>query len=319
MSGERLHVAMCVDEGYALPLAVSLASLDGASAGTDVTVHIVHPGFSRTARERIASKLSNLRVAWIAIEGDEVAGASYSWFLSRGSLFRLLLGELLPPDVERVLYLDADILVSASPAALIAQDLQGRTLGAVRDANTPWAASMMGSPWRRWGIDPASPYFNSGVLLIDLRRWRAREVGTRSIDLLRDYTPRWGDQDALNAVLEGDWVELHRRWNLQTPVLTGDSPDWALWRAEVESAVAAPGVVHFTGLDKPWNHGTEHPMASQWMQWLDRTAWAGWRADAPKEGRLEAVGRRAVRWYRARRDRRVSHNSVVLDLDAAPS
>lgn len=297
------HLVMSVDHGFTLPLAVALSSVNAARGGLPLTVHVLHPGLSESVQNRICAPLVGLDVSWILVDRSELNGAHYSDFLSDASLFRLLLGDLLPEGLERVLYIDADTLVTGNVGDLFAIDLEGQVLGAVRDAISPWAAGAWGADWRNLGLDPSSPYFNSGVLLIDLVRWRDDKVGAHSLDLLRQAKPQWGDQDALNVVLESHWMELPREWNVQTGDYTGQSPAWALWRSEVEAAVANPSIVHFTGRDKPWDWGTEHPAADQWFAWLDKTAWAGWRPTEPQVGRVESQLRKAMRGYRRLRSR----------------
>lgn len=304
MNSNQIHVVMCVDHGFVVPLAVALASLDGVSRADAVKVHVLHPGIDARTRQRVVSGLSAIDVSWVAIDDGAVHGAHYSDFLSSASLYRLLLGDLLPPAIERVIYLDADTLIVNSLAALYQADLDKNAIGAIRDADSPWAAGTLGTSWRELGLAPSSHYFNSGVLLIDIARWRQEEVGTRCLKLLRQFRLRWGDQDALNTVLAGMWLELPRRWNLQTPELSGYSPGWALWRSEVEAALSDPAVIHYTGRDKPWHPATKHPRADEWLSWLDRTAWSGWRPTAPREIPFEDLARRAVRWARRWRARR---------------
>jgi lipopolysaccharide biosynthesis glycosyltransferase len=302
VTDDRIHMAMCVDRGFALPMAVSLVSMENSTT-VPVRVDVLHPGLSAATMHKVTAGLSNVEVVWREVDDHAVSGAYYTDGLSPATLYRLLLGDVLDPATGRVLYLDADTLVFDSLSALWATDLHGCTAGAVRDAPSPWAAGPVGTPWRELGLTPSSPHMNAGVLLIDLVRWRTDRVGPRGLEILRTLKPRWGDQDALNTVLEGQWLELPRRWNLQTQDLVGDSHAWALWPDDVAQAVASPAVVHLTGLDKPWKAGSTHPMTGQWLTWLDRTAWSGWRPTAPRESRPEAWARSTVRSARSWRQR----------------
>lgn len=304
----RVHVALCADRDFAMPLAVALTSL-ASSAVLPTTVHVVHSGFDATARRRVLASVPDLEVEWHEIDRSVLEGVHNTDGLTDAALFRLTLGETLPAEVRRVLYLDADVLVTRDLGDLHAHDLGGTTIGAVRDAFSPWAAGTYGSQWRELGLRPTSPYFNSGVLVIDLNRWRATGAGAACLDVLRRTDPRWGDQDALNAVFEDAWTELPRRWNVQTPDLEHDSFSWVLATDEIAAAVADPAVIHFTSRRKPWVPGSAHPAADRWFEVLDRTSWRGWRPAAPVHERrgLEAVAvrswRRLQRWRATRRDR----------------
>jgi lipopolysaccharide biosynthesis glycosyltransferase len=297
---------MCVDHGFTLPLAAALASIDRVSGQDSVLVHVVHPGFSEETRERVTSGLSNIEVSWRLVDEGTIGGAYYTDYLTPASLYRLLLGEILPAEVTRVLYLDADIVALSSLAPAYAVELNGAVVGAVRDAGAPWAAGYRGLAWRQLGVPPSSPNFNSGVLLIDLERWRAEAIGEKCLDLLRRENPRWGDQDALNVILEGRWLELPRRWNLQTADLSDYSLAWAHWPQDIEDALRSPSIIHYTERDKPWNAGSLHPMAAKWFEALDRTAWSGWRPRRPPERPLI---RKVLTVLRSIRDRRAQRYS----------
>ncbi|KAA9135537.1 glycosyltransferase family 8 protein [Microbacterium caowuchunii] len=305
MTPEGMTVVMCVDRAFVVPLAVGLASMDGSASGR-VTVYVMHPGLSDETRDRVTRPLSRLIVKWIDVPPERVAGAHFSVFLSEASLYRLLLGELLPESVERVLYIDADVVIADDVLPLTEVELYGATVAAVRESQSPWAAGPLGPPWRELGLRPDAAYFNSGVMLIDVRRWRQRDIGRRALEVLRTSSPRWGDQDALNTALQDDWIELPRRWNLQSADLRGETASWALWRADVEDAVADPAIVHYTERDKPWDPRTAHPLAALWRSHLDRTDWAGWRAVVPRPSIWERGGRTLLHAARSALARRES-------------
>ena len=91
-----------------------------------------------------------------------------------------------------MLYVDADIISVGPLAELLELDLEGHVLGAVRDANAPWAAGPAGAAGVSLGLDPSSPFFNPGVLLMTLPRWR-RELGEHSLEPLRAERSRGGE------------------------------------------------------------------------------------------------------------------------------
>src|SRR5947209_4975254 len=114
---------------------------------------------------------------------------------------RLWIEHFFPNEVDRVLYLDGDIVVVGSITELWETELGGALLAAV---DIPGAVSSIplledGSNWL--GIRPDEGYFNAGVLIIDLKQWR----DTRALDTVLafveanpDRVPNV-DQDALNA------------------------------------------------------------------------------------------------------------------------
>jgi lipopolysaccharide biosynthesis glycosyltransferase len=291
----RIDIAMCVDRGFVLPLAVTLASLDRVSSGDEVTVHIAHPGLSPETRARVSAPLDRIDLVWHLVDERMLADARPSVFLSPASMYRLLLGSVLPAELERVVYLDADTLVLGSLAELATADLGQRPLGAVREAASPWAAGPLGPDWRTLGLAPAAAYFNSGMLVIDLVQWREQDSGEACLELTRGRQLRWGDQDALNTVFEGRWAELPRRWNLQSVDADGSGFSWGLWPSDVADAVRRPGIVHYTGRTKPWMPGGPEEFRAEWYESLDRTMWRGWRPETPRASPLVSSGLRVGR------------------------
>ena len=97
---------------------------------------------------------------------------------------------------------------------------------------------------------------------------------------------RWYDQDAINAVLAGQWKQLDPRWQAR-PRLAGFSPN----RAETENA----WLVHFSGQLKPWLYDGRSTADSEFFEVLHRTEWRGWRQPATARGTLIGFYERRLR------------------------
>jgi lipopolysaccharide biosynthesis glycosyltransferase len=279
MTGGPVHAALATDAAYLPWCATAVLSL--LRAGTrDVTVHLLHaadvspPDLQRFRAmvEAEGAELHLIAVADLDLGQLPAAVAAHGGAVSCA---RLLLPELLP-DVDRLVYLDADTLTVQPLDELSASPLHGRALGAVRNVVEPSMAVRLTD----LGIPDPRRYLNSGVLVMDLARMRRqgsaatllRCVHERGDDLL------WVDQDALNLVLGDDWTELPARWNAQNSFW--DWPQWAadvLGSAEVEQARRAPAVLHFEGpwLCKPWHYLCRHPYVQTYRSVLSETPWAG--------------------------------------------
>ena len=151
-------------------------------------------------------------------------------------------------DYRKVLYLDSDIWIAGrSIGDLFNLDLRNYAVAAVRDSGEIVRG---GSPeWLTYksklGLAAAAPYFNAGILLIDLERFHQRGIGEDAIRYVAGgkYLGGLDDQSALNAVLRGDWLELSPRWN------------WTFASRDALTRELAPEIVHFVGGSKPWNDG----------------------------------------------------------------
>jgi lipopolysaccharide biosynthesis glycosyltransferase len=205
---------------------------------------------------------------------------------------------LLP--VERILYLDADTLVRRNFRPLWEADLQGKPLGAVVDVGHP-----MG-----WDKDHKQPYFNAGVLLLDLAKARERLPELKALSLGHENA-KYRDQDALNAHFTGNnWVPLGLEWNAQGlgTYARYPSPERDILPLE---AMEDPSIVHFTGpvnpsivevlnpyvqppTAKPWGYlgAPGHPYATEWQAAFEKTPWKSKKEDLVclhEEARRKAV------------------------------
>jgi hypothetical protein len=158
---------------------------------------------------------------------------------------RLALPEALARDYRRLLYLDADVFVQRGDfRALMAVDLGPHPIAAVRD-NAQWRTPRRRPrQFRRLGIG-AAPYFNAGVMLIDVAGYTDAGVLERCVEIGRAHSAVMirHDQNLLNAVLRGDWAELSPLWNWQYT-----------WASRLTEAMEDANIVHFIGPRKPWNH-----------------------------------------------------------------
>jgi lipopolysaccharide biosynthesis glycosyltransferase len=214
---------------------------------------------------------------------------------------RLLVPDVLGSDVGRALYLDCDVLVVDDPTPLLSLDLEGAPAAAVRDFDTPTVACAYGlADWRALELHPSTPYFNAGVLVMDLEAWLAADISGRTFAYARQRPDRLrcADQDALNAVVRGGFASLPLRWNAQPPVRKPECGLYAFFGAgEVDAARDQPGIVHFSEAVKPWHSGSTDPLSSAWRAEIAATAWSGWRP--PLRQRIDHVRRRITASARA--------------------
>ena len=135
-----------------------------------------------------------------------------------GSMFRVMLPELLP-DVDKIIYLDADILVNRDIKELWDTDIQDYCLAAVPDYST---VNGLETPYPVAKQEvPASHYFNTGVLCMNLDRIRAKGNMHENILIYLEENPgaRLLDQDALNAVYGGETFLVDESWNTFTHLI----------------------------------------------------------------------------------------------------
>jgi lipopolysaccharide biosynthesis glycosyltransferase len=188
--------------------------------------------------------------------------------VSRTAYARLLLDEYLPPEIKRVAYLDIDIIVRGEIKELWNCDLLGKTIGAVRDV-VPYARH------KTLGLPSGAPYFNSGVMVIDLVRWREMSIGRRALEFACAYPSRiqWWDQCALNLILHGDWTPLDPGWNFQTMEIAREKNQFIRFDKIRPSDRRSMRIVHFSSISKPWHYLNYHPLKREYLAYRQRTPW----------------------------------------------
>jgi len=203
--------------------------------------------------------------------------------VSKMTFARLMIPMTFPDIVSKVLYLDTDILVLDDLKPLWETNLDGAILGAVLDNLDPHFKS--GNP----GYEEAprvANYFNAGVMLIDLDRWRNEQVSEKALAYMKQHhrTP-FMDQDALNVVCDGQWKMLDRRWNYHN-----------CWSTRLSnfSPSNRPAIVHFVSIMKPWNASMLSVNARFYDDFRSRTCFAR----TPKQKLYDLIQRA---WARLKR------------------
>ncbi|QJF50279.1 glycosyltransferase family 8 protein [Roseobacter ponti] len=276
-----VHVAVACDTAYAMPLAVLIASICATAGKAPIVIHIIHPGIDVRLRKRVERSLTagDVSISWLPIAPErlEQFSATIAGFdhISIAAYYRLLLPELLPSAMGRVLYLDCDLVVMEDLADLWACSLKGALFAAVPELSV--RASRAASPEGIYrpacvGMSPDQKLFNSGVMLIDLARWRAEVVAHRCFSYIKaaQSVSRWHDQEALNVVARGDWTALDARWNVTMHAFSK-----AADMTNTGRHTANPAIIHYNTSRKPWMAGFRGGFLRQFEDYLEQTDWRG--------------------------------------------
>lgn len=279
MEPSTVHVGFCCDERYVQPLAVAVQSLvDTLGGAPRIHFWIVSnegaSGALQPVREIARRRGADYTLLPTSSFEPLLRDVGTTGHITRAAYFRLFLPELLPAGVDRIIYLDSDIVVRRSLAELWAIPLNGHAIAAVMK---PRAAE-----YRDVGLQTETDYFNSGVLVIDVARWRNRRVREAALRFAAHHPGRvhGHDQPALNHVFAGEWQRLDLRWNQQFKFFAHTAGYLGLDRAELRRLRNDPFIVHYTTGSKPWHPLNDHPLRACYFDVLDRTPFAGWRPQA---------------------------------------
>lgn len=268
-----MHVACAADETYAPHCAAMISSVLEHDEPTQLAFHFLHPpGFSGKVKTALAGMVADrgAAIAFCEILDSEVEGLPVMDRIPRAMWYRILLPALLP-ELDRVLYLDADTLAVDTLAPLWDTDIDGRYVAAVTNVFEP---GMVDHP-RRLGLAGGETYFNSGVLLFNLDQMRSDGRTEAILACARTERLLWPDQDALNLVLGARRVSLHPRWNCMNTLYYTPEARAVFGPQAVREATASPAILHFEGpqLAKPWHYLNRHPRREEYYRQRRQTPW----------------------------------------------
>ncbi len=202
----------------------------------------------------------------------------YDLNLDRGSIAayaRLFIGTMLSDEVGKVLYLDSDTLIKESLKELYDTDITPYFVGGIRDSFSTLNK-------KAFGIKKGGLFINSGVMLINLQRWRQRRVENEIYNLLKNKESIFqGDQGIINFILHGDAYELPLKYDVMTYLYDFTYEEMMLYRKpdnyfdkdEVEATRNEPAIVHFSSSfasRRPWEKGqcSPHPFGDEWREYF---------------------------------------------------
>lgn len=257
---QQINAVCFFDRNIEYQAAVMAASIAAhASKSRPVRLFAFHFGDITVDFADVANRLNSgsftLTAAQVANPFDRALTEKHSCLTTS---LRLAIGDLLP-GLSRVIYLDIDILVRAELSALFDADLRGKTLGAVPDALAKHAREnhlVIGNSELSLQIPfdvycervlalEDKPYFNAGVLVIDLDQWRSNNIKEQCIAFYeKNPLLLFTDQDALNHICKNEVCYIDKEWNY--------SP-WLQNLASLSPQDMKEKIIHFAGPDKPWS------------------------------------------------------------------
>lgn len=266
-----ISIVLCSDENYAAYSAtVMVSSLINTTTPEKFVFYLLTPGLESDTENKLQTAVTRYGAQLKIIDVDISHFNSLNIDLGRfgiGALLRLCMHQYLPKTTKKVIYLDCDLLILGDLAELWKKSLNGLTAGAVTDLCSPETF------YKR-----NQNYFNSGVLLIDLEKWKKEEIGEKSITYLNNNSKKskYPDQDALNAILKDKHLLLDLSWNFQPTSYPAYEKSYVYLeerKDELYRSIQRPNIVHFIGSVKPWNPNCTHPLQELFTAYSKKTPW----------------------------------------------
>lgn len=210
---------------------------------------------------------------------------------------RLFVTDLVPENIDRVLYLDSDTIIEQNLSPLWNIDFEDCYLAGVDDCLSQRYNKIV-------EISETATYCNAGVLMLNLKKWREDHLKQKFIDYIveRNGYFVFNEQTIINSVCPNKIKVLPCSFNTTTLVNTFEYSELIRLRApraysyckeEYYAARKKPVIIHYTGCfyveRRPWIANSDHPLAAEFDKYYKMTSWR----DEPyqKEKRV-SIGKR---------------------------
>ena len=256
---QNINVCLSCDDNYSKYAVVLVASaLSNSNPDDYINFYILDGNISEENKQKILAmqKTAHCNIKFIKV--DESKFDLYKQIITHSYItlptyFRLKIAELLP-DIERVIYLDCDMVIEDSLSELYNTDLGNNIIAGVLDARVHHKRK-----WRK------KKYINAGMILFDLDKIRKENIEDQFLEYTKSnlHSIQTGDQDIINFVLKDRIKILDGLWNVQVSSF-----------ASRTNFTNHPKIIHYISCDKPWIFGSGTYFKEKYVKYLQQTPWA---------------------------------------------
>ena len=246
-----IPIFLSSDNNYAPYIATTIGSIcDNTAAFCEF--YILDGGIktdNKTKIKTLMEQYNNFSIEYINIDTEKYfKNFVTNSYITLPTYYRFIIPQL-KLNLERILYLDVDIIVKGDIQELFNTNLDNKVLGAIKDLGDSYYIKRLKFNVE---IDPSHTYFNAGVLLIDCKKWREQNISEKLFNTEKKYRGKLlcNDQDVLNKVFENNYKMLLEKFNALT--LKGDTV-----------------IRHYYSKPKPWEIKQDIKNSSQLLQDVD--------------------------------------------------
>ncbi|QNI32252.1 glycosyltransferase family 8 protein [Alloacidobacterium dinghuense] len=268
-----IPVLFCIDGAFWQHVAVSIASLLENNARNTFRIFVASvsemDGVEVTKLKSMIERKGSCLETIVYSQATNYHHLPTHSHLTFAMYLRLFMTEYIDHSLDKILYLDSDIIICSDIEELWSFSLGDAYVGAARE------------PYNRrqrepLGFSPTDLYVNSGVMLVNLKQWRADQVLPRLLDFAERnqaiiHSP---DQDTINSVFRGRICDIGYQWNWQALFPRFAPAELGLDRETFASLRLMPKLVHYTSKYKPWFYRWQPHYKEIYYKYLAQTPWA---------------------------------------------
>lgn len=293
----NMNILYTCNDNYIWLMGISMTSLfENNKHIRDLDVYLLGeniPDSSKKILEKIAQEY-NRKVDIIDVPALDIPERLLSGRWPMSAYTRLYSAQMLPKELERILYLDCDTIVTGDLSALETIDISDNIFYGVKDC-------VSGKYKQNISLKPDSNYINAGVIMINLSKLREMDISKVLSVYMESHSKliNYADQDVLNGVFCNDIGILNPEYNIMTIDVVHSYKEICVLRKptsfysekELEDAIAEPVVIHYTTnmrVIRPWYRNTNHPLAYEFHKYMKISPWAERPLDDFEFSTLEA-------------------------------
>lgn len=259
-----IHLLMASDEKYSKHLGVTLISaLKNTRKPEKFQISVLDGGITDYTKNCLRKLVEDYgaNITFKCLKLENTHNFIVSGHISLAAYYRIMLPQVYDTSVDKIIYLDCDVIVNHDLEELYNIELNGNVIGAVPEISN-YRMSDFGFPDK--------PYFNSGVLLINYKEWIGQQITDTVLDFIYknpDKLVYW-DQDALNACLVDKWLPIDIKWNYLR--------DYAVMNKNWKNNKKfIPYIVHYSNNTKPWHYVSRNPYDYLYYYYQSISPWKG--------------------------------------------
>ncbi|MCM1135487.1 MAG: glycosyltransferase family 8 protein [Clostridium sp.] len=245
-----MNVATALNSRYMRYACVMLASLFVNQPDTDIHVYLLHSDLSEEDKKCLQNLAEEYHqtIHFLLIDKNSFSASlptTAAWSLE--TYYRLMLTDILPPEVDRLLYLDVDMIINKPVKELYDTDFEGNYFCACKDMPTVFPFPDIRNEIFKEHIAQGFTYFNAGMMLWNIAGLRGKYTFKTYMDLAKalNYQMLAPDQDLLNFL---HWNQVKFLDEFQYDLFSRFAYNKGIHYEDVKKETT---IVHFAGM-KPW-------------------------------------------------------------------
>ncbi|MBJ7223404.1 MULTISPECIES: lipopolysaccharide 3-alpha-galactosyltransferase [unclassified Brenneria] len=269
-----LNISFGTDKNFLFGCAISIASILLKNSDKNLSFHVFTDTLGKNEKEKFGklAKQYNTSITLYVVNCDELKKLPSTKNWSYAIYFRFIVTDYFHNSLDKIIYLDSDIVCNGSLQELIDLDISNYIVAAVSEGDQNWwgkCAERLATPAIKNG------YFNSGFLLINLQNWHGGSITSRAMDMLKNQAiaekVSYPDQDILNMLLPGHILFLDKKYNTQFSIN---------YELKCKSGETYPHpindgtiFIHYIGPTKPWHEWAQYPCSEYFYIAKNTSPW----------------------------------------------